>query len=115
MLLQGLNAVISKVKEVNTDLREFRTLLVFLTPPSVFKEWKVAPSVWERVKTSAGEDAKTVVCDQEVWCLDKRDRCADVYIFHVCNHNYLFIIIEYRMSAQKFTKIVGNIIFNGFM
>ena len=69
VLLQGLNAVISKVKEVKADVREFRTLLVFLTPPSVFKEWKVA----QRVKTSAGEDAKTVVCDQEVWCLDKRD------------------------------------------
>jgi hypothetical protein len=72
VFFQGLNDVISKLKGAKGDRREFRTLLVFLTPPSVFKEWKVA----QRVKTSGGEDAKTIVCDQEVWCLDKRDHTS---------------------------------------
>ncbi len=66
VLLQGLTDVISKVRLKHPY---FQTLLVFLTPPAVFGEWKHK----QIIKTSGGKDAVKEICDQQVWCLEKRD------------------------------------------
>ena len=66
VLRQGLMEIINIVKK---DYPHFVTLLVFLTPPSVFDEWKTI----QRVETTRGEEIKNTICEQEVWCMQSRD------------------------------------------
>ena len=67
---KGLKDVIKKFKN---SFKGFEILLVFLTPPSVFGEWKSPQKVeiWD-----SAEEAKSEVCKQAVWCMQTRDRRA---------------------------------------